>query len=130
MNEYVDYQQTGFQSPCAEYAQDALSLDKKFITNKPATFFIRVKDDSRILNLNKGDILLVNKALRPVTGHLIVAVLSGQFVLGIYQQKGEVGYVMPMNRRLGEDEFNQDFIWGVAQSQHRQLAVDKEKRDH
>jgi DNA polymerase V len=128
MSEPLDYRMTGCQSPCGEYAEDILSLDKKFVTNPPATFYIRVKGDSKILGLVKGDILLVNKAIAPRNGNLIVAVLSNNFVLGSYQIRNGVGYVMPMNRRLGEDEFNEDFVWGVAQSQHRSLTSESTKR--
>ncbi len=113
---------TGFQSACAEYSEDVLSLDKKFVTDPPATFYIRVKEDARPLGLKKGDILQVNRALAPRQGQVVVAVLSNEFTLGAYELREGVGYLWPYNRRLGGDDFNDDFVWGVVQSLHRPLA--------
>ncbi|HXH31298.1 MAG TPA: S24 family peptidase [Bacteriovoracaceae bacterium] len=110
---------TGFQSPCAEYAEDVLSLDKKFLTNPPAMFFIRVKSDSTFLNLFKGDLLLVDRSVTPLQGDLVIAVVSDNFVIGVYVKRGGKDFLLPFNKVLGDPESEDDYIWGVIDTQFR-----------
>ena len=114
-------QMNGFQSACAEYAEDVLSLDKKYIQKPSSTFFIRVSSDSKFLQVFKGDILLVDRSLNPATGDLVVAVISNTFVLGTYSKVNGIDYVLPYNKKLGDVEAEEDFLWGVAviQIRHR-----------
>ncbi len=118
---------TGFQSPCAEYAEDVLSLDKKFLTNPPAMFFIRVKSESKFLNLQRGDLLLVDRSLTPRRGDLVVAVVSNTFVLGVYSRREGRDYLLPFNKPLGDIESADDYIWGVIDTQFRRRRVGVER---
>jgi DNA polymerase V len=114
-------QVTGFQSPCAEYGEDRLSLDEKYLTNPPAMFPVRVASDSRLFDLKKGDHLIVDRSLDPKPGDLVIAVISNEFKIARFNLVEGVGYLLPFNKRVGEDELGEDFIWGVISSQHRKV---------
>ena len=113
---------TGFQSPCAEYAEDRLSLDQRFLTNPPAMYPLRVSSDSKLFDLKKGDHLIIDRSLDPKPGELVVAVISNEFKIARFAlgQDGQ-GYLMPFNKKVGDVEAEEDFIWGVVSSQHRKF---------
>jgi len=115
---------TGFQSPCAEYAEDRLSLDQRYITNPPAMYPMRVGTDSKLFELRKGDHMIIDRSLDPKVGDLVVAVISNEFKIARFarNQNGE-GILLPFNKKVGDVEAEEDFIWGVISSQHRKLRV-------
>lgn len=116
-------QVTGFQSPCAEYAEDRLSLDQKYLTNPPAMFPLRVAADSKMFDLKKGDHLIVDRSLEPKNHDLVIAVIENEFKIARYELRGGQGILLPFNKKVGEDELGEDFIWGVVSSQHRKVRL-------
>ncbi|MGE3608285.1 MAG: LexA family protein [Bacteriovoracaceae bacterium] len=115
-------QMTGFQSPCAEYAEDRLSLDKQYLTNPPVMYPLRVSTDSQLFELRKGDHLIIDRSLDPRPGDLVVAVINNEFKIARFTKlaSGD-GILLPFNKRVGDVEAEEDFIWGVISSQHRKL---------
>lgn len=113
---------TGFPSPCAEYAEDELTWNSIYMTNSPANFHIRVSADQ--FELKKGDHLIVDRSLDPRPGELVVAVINNDFKLARFAvgANGE-GLLMPFNKRAGDVEAEEDFIWGVVTSLHRKLRA-------
>jgi DNA polymerase V len=117
-----DFQQmTGFQSPCAEYAEDRLSLDERYLTNPPAMFPLRVSSDSKLFELQKGDELIIDRSLHPKIGDLVVAVISNEFVIARFTLHQGIPLLLPFNKKVGDEENGDDFIWGVVSSQHRRV---------
>ncbi len=114
-------QMTGFQSPCAEYAEDRLSLDQRYLTNPPAMFPLRISSDSKLFELRKGDELIVDRSLEPRLGDLVVAVISNQFVIARFSFIEGVPFLLPFNKKIGDEELGDDFVWGVVSSQHRRV---------
>ena len=114
---------TGFQSACAEYAEDRLSLDQKYLTNPPAMFPLKVATSSKLFELRKGDDLLVDRSLDPRPGDLVVAVIGNEFRLAKFTLVEGVAVLMPFNKKIGEDELGEDYIWGVVASQHRKVRA-------
>ncbi len=112
---------TGFQSACAEYAEDRLSLDQRYLTNPPAMYPLLIKTDSRLFELRKGDHLIINRSLDPRHGDLVVAVISNEFVIARFSIGPNGAALLPFNKRPGDVEQEEDFIWGVVSSQHRVL---------
>src|SRR5690606_29435977 len=104
---------TGFQSPCAEYAEDVLSLDNKFLTDKPAMKFVRASQDYPHHNILKGDILLIHRGQKPKAGQSVVAVIDNVFIFAKYQCLHGKDLLMPYNRPVGDVEKGEDFIWGI-----------------
>ncbi len=72
----------GFPSPAADYRETGISLDRALIDHPEATFFFRVAGaDLEETGIFDGDLLVVDRSLRPGPGHLVVAVSDGEFVI-------------------------------------------------
>jgi DNA polymerase V len=113
---------TGFQSPCAEFAEDRLSLDQKFLSNPPAMFPLKVGSDNKLFELKKGDHLIVDRSLDPKQGDLVVAVVSNNFLIAKFSRAPDgTCWLLPFNKKVGDVEAEEDFIWGVIASVHRRL---------
>lgn len=75
---------TGFESPAAEYAELALSLDQLLIDHPNATYLGFVEGDSMRGNgIFPNDLLVVSRAEKVMDGDVIVATLNGNFVCKI-----------------------------------------------
>ena len=98
------YEVTGFQSPCAEFAQKPLSLDERYLTNRPASFIIEAAGESKGLGIKKGDKFLIDRSLKPREGQLVLLVINNEFQLKLFSTKFLVG----------QDPDNGDFLWGVV----------------
>lgn len=114
-------QMTGFQSPCTEYAEDELSLDKVFITDRPAMYAVISAFDRIQFGIQKHDKLIIHRGKTPVSNQIVMAVINNTFVLAKFQWVQGVGYLMPYNKRVGDVEQGDDFIWGVLSSLHRKF---------
>lgn len=99
-----NYGMTGFQSPCAEFAQKPLSLDERYQIGRPSIFIIEATEDSRSLDIRKGDKFLVDRAITPKEGQLSLMVISNQFVVRNFFRK------MPQEQNMETG----DFVWGVV----------------
>lgn len=75
---------SGFESPAAEYAELALSLDNILIDHPSATYLGIVEGESMTgVGIFPGDILVVSRAETVRDGDVIVATLNGAFVCKI-----------------------------------------------
>lgn len=69
----------GFPSPADDYIQDALDLNQHLIVHREATFILRVSGWSmRDAGIHDGDELIVDRALEPADGNVVIAVLDGE----------------------------------------------------
>lgn len=70
----------GFPSPAADHQVERIDLMRQLIVHPQATFFVRVRGDSMqgagILN---DSVVLVDRAIAPRHGHIVVAVVDGDF---------------------------------------------------
>ena len=79
----------GFTSPAADYLQDTLSLDQLLIRHPAATFFARAQGRSMEgAGIFDGDILIIDRALNPGDGDVILALWSGELIVKrlVYRQ--------------------------------------------
>src|SRR5262249_13652508 len=64
----------GFPSPAEEELTDTMSLDEYLITNKEATYLLKVTGDSmKDAGLLSGDLLLVERGADPRDGDIVIA---------------------------------------------------------
>lgn len=110
----------GFPSPADDYIEGQLSLDEHLIQNKDTTFFVRAKGNSMTgAHIEDGDILIVDKSLKPQFGDIVVAVVDGEFTVKYLAQRGGAVVLKPANAKFKEIEFKdgQELeIWGVVTS--------------
>jgi len=82
----------GFPSPAADFAVKRHDLNELLITHPAATFMWQARGLSMIeLGIADSDILVVNRALNPKHGDIVVAEIDGDFtVKQFYRRNGMV----------------------------------------
>ena len=82
----------GFLSPAADFAVKRHDLNELLITHPAATFMWQARGLSMIeLGIADGDVLVVNRALTPKHGDIVVAEVNGDFtVKQLYKRNGAV----------------------------------------
>jgi DNA polymerase V len=70
----------GFASPAEDHQVDRIDLMRQLVRHPQATFFVRVQGDSmQGAGILDGSVVLVDKAIKPLHGHIVVAVVDGDF---------------------------------------------------
>lgn len=111
----------GFPSPADDYIQQSLSLDDLLIQHPSATYLVKAQGHSMVgAGIYDGDILIIDRALNPMTGDVVVASINGEFTckyLNIEQKE-----LRPANPRYPVIPLNDDMdllIEGVVISSIR-----------
>ena len=64
----------GFPSPAEQYQETPLDLNELLVKRPAATFFVKVQGESMIgEGIHDGDLLVVDRSLRPADGDVIIA---------------------------------------------------------
>jgi DNA polymerase V len=117
----------GFPSPAADYEDKRLDINDYLIRNPVSTFFFPVEGDSmQGAEIFDGDILVVDKSVRPQHGHIVVAFIDGQrLVKRLYRQAGRVALVAenPNYPTLDVREGMELVVWGVVVGKFKRLAA-------
>ena len=72
----------GFPSPAEQYQEQALDLNELLVRRPAATFFVKVQGDSMTgAGICDGDLLVVDRSLRPASGDVIIACVDGEFTV-------------------------------------------------
>lgn len=108
----------GFPSPAEDHIEGRLDLNKLAVTHPDATFFARVEGDSMKDDcIEDGDLLVIDKSLKPEDGNVVVSYLDGEFTLKRIQiKKGKI-YLVPANEKYKVLEVSDDTdfrVWGVV----------------
>ncbi|MDA8522292.1 LexA family protein [Acidovorax sp. NCPPB 4044] len=76
----------GFPSPAADFGETRIDLMAELVTHPQATFLLRVRGLSmQEAGLGDGDIIVVDRALKPANGDIVVAVIDGDFTVKYLQ---------------------------------------------
>ena len=88
----------GFPSPAEQYLEPPLDLNEFLIKRPAATDFVRVEGDSMIgAGIHDGDLLVVDRSLRPASGDVIIASVDGDFTVKTYRRDKEGVRLEPAN---------------------------------
>lgn len=69
----------GFPSPASDYIERALDLNEFVVSDPAATYFVWAEGRSEVrAGIWSGDLLVVNAALRPEHGDIVVAFVEGE----------------------------------------------------
>lgn len=72
----------GFPSPADDFVEKTLDLNELLISHPAATYFVRVSGNSmEDAHIFDGDILVVDRAVVPKQGQIVVAALAGEFTV-------------------------------------------------
>lgn len=108
----------GFPSPALDAGAQRIDLNAVLVRHPLATFVMRVSGDSmREAGIEDGDTVVVDRALRPAHGMVVVAVVDGDFTVKRLHRRGaslrlqaaNPGYpdILPRDGQTLE-------IWGVV----------------
>jgi DNA polymerase V len=79
---FVDRVPAGFPSPAQDYVEDELNLHNLCVRHPSATFFLRVSGDTSLdMGMKDGDLLVIDRSLKPEHGDTIVANSQGEFIV-------------------------------------------------
>jgi DNA polymerase V len=80
----------GFPSPAQDFAVERLDLMALLVKHPQATYFWRVAGDSmREAGIDDGDLITVDRALRPRHNNIVVALVDGDCTVKyLHQQAG------------------------------------------
>lgn len=110
----------GFPSPADDYVEDRIDLNQHLIRHREATFFLRVKGDSMLnAGIHDGDLLVVDRALDPADGKVVIAVLDGELTVKRLERRGGRVRLVPENPAFPVIEVGSEqdlVIWGVVTS--------------
>lgn len=111
----------GFPSPAQDYMDESIDFNRDFILHPECTFYARCSGDSMIeAGINDGDLLVIDKLIKPKDGNIVVAYIDGEFTLKTLkinkESKHKKAYLVPANpdfEPIEVDEYNDFRIWGV-----------------
>jgi DNA polymerase V len=95
---FADHIEAGFPSPAQDYIDQKMDLNELCIHHPAATFFVRVSGDSMIEGgIRDGDVLIVDGALEPRHGDIVIACLDDSLTVKRLELHPETRLV-PMNK--------------------------------
>ena len=108
----------GFPSPADDDLEAMLDLNAHLVQHPAATFFVRVKGDSMTgAGIQDGDLLVVDRALEPKSGAIVVAVVDGELTVKRLKVEGARVWLMPENPAYPPLELRDGqalHLWGVV----------------
>jgi DNA polymerase V len=109
---------TGFGAAADDYMERGIDLNEQLIRNKPATFFMRVSGNSMInAGIYDGDIVIVDKSIKPQNGKIVIAVIDGEMLIRRYEKTMKSLRLIPETPKLSPidvSEFMDFKVWGVV----------------
>ncbi|WP_263263017.1 S24 family peptidase [Pseudomonas sp. RIT-PI-S] len=108
----------GFPSPATDHLERAISLDELLNLRAPHIYLVRIEGQSMIgAGIFDGDLVLVDRAVEPAHGQIVIAAVNGEPVCKrLHRRGGEVALLsenqgFPARYILDGDELE---IWGVV----------------
>lgn len=108
----------GFPSPAEEYAEAPLSLDELCGVGKPSLFILIAWGHSMSeLGVYDGDLLVVDRAVEPRIGNVVVARIGPEFTVKTYGIENGHPVLKPANpdyETIVIGEYEESELWGVV----------------
>lgn len=108
----------GFPSPADDYIENQIDLNTHLIQHKEATFILRVTGWSmRDAGIFDGDEIIVDRAITPVDGRIVVAAINGELTVKRLRQIDTVVHLVAENPEFPDIVLNEGqelCIWGVV----------------
>ena len=108
----------GFPSPADDYIELGIDLNKYLIKNPISTFFLRVSGNSmNNAGIYNNDLLIIDRSINPYPGHIVVAILDGEFTLKRLIKEKDNYYLKADKENypaISLYQYLDIHIWGVA----------------
>lgn len=122
---YASQPAAGFPFAGDDLIEKPLDLNDLLIDNPASTFFVRVAGDSmEDARIFDGDILVVDRAVEPKHGVIVVAAVFGELVVKRLHKTSELTSLVSENKNYHPIPINDGdecFIWGVVTGSVRVL---------
>lgn len=90
----------GFPSPAEEELVDTITIDEYLISNKEATYLIKVSGDSMIdAGIQPNDMVLAERNKTPKSGDIVIAEVDGNWTMKYLEKKGSKVRLLPANKK-------------------------------
>src|SRR5690606_32155053 len=84
-----------------DFLDISIDLNKELIQNKDATYFARVNGNSMIdAGINDGDLLIIDKSIKPSNGKAAVCFIDGEFTIKWLNITKDVIWLTPANKNF------------------------------
>lgn len=106
----------GFAAAADDYMERGIDLNEQLILNKPATFFFRMNGDAMMEGgISSGDVLIVDRSIKPTNGRIIIAAINGELLVRRLEINQHSKTLVAENSRYGNMEITSELhIWGVV----------------
>lgn len=108
----------GFPSPADDHLDRELNLNELLIEHPAATFFARASGNSmEPAGIFDGDLLIVDRSLKPKDGRVVVAALNGEMTVKRLRYYGTKTFLDADNKAykpIEITEFCELIFWGVV----------------
>lgn len=110
---------TGFGAAADDYAERGIDLNEQLIKNKPATFFFRMSGSAMTgAGVFNGDVLIVDRSLKAISGKIVIAVLNGEMLVRRLEKTLNRIRLLPETNKLSAIDVDLNgcefAIWGVV----------------
>ncbi|MEL4177782.1 LexA family protein [Roseateles sp. PN1] len=117
----------GFPSPAEDLGAKRIDVLEHLIRHPQATYQMVIKGDSmRDEGIFDGDVILVDRAITPRSGHVVVAVVDGEFVckkLYIRAGRMKLKAANPTYADIIPKDGQTVEIWGVVLTAFKKFAL-------
>ena len=117
----------GFGSPADDTGVTRLDLNDILIKHPQATFLMRVTGDAmREAGIDSGDVVLVDRAITPAHGHVVVAVVEDEFVCRRLFKQGydiRLQATDPTSADIVSRDGQELQVWGVVTNAIKSMPV-------
>jgi DNA polymerase V len=115
---YTSLVSAGFPSPADDHINKKIDLNELLIRHPAATFMARAEGNSMIdAGILSGDLLIIDRALTPKSGDIVLAVCDGGYLVKrlLKKQDRYFLYAENKNHSFKPTLIDQDVtIWGVV----------------
>ena len=107
----------GFAAVARDTADAPLDLHRLMVPRPAATFFMRMRGDSMRPILHPGDLLVIDRSLKPRPGRLVVAAMGGEHIVRRWE-RDERGTILraenPRHEPIRPEEMEGYAMFGVV----------------
>lgn len=117
----------GFPSPAEDFQAERIDVLKHIVRHPQATYTLRVRGDSmRDEGVFDGDVILVDRAIKPRHGLIVVAVVDGAFTckkLWLRAGKLKLQAANPAYQDIVPHDGQTIEVWGVVLASVKQFQT-------
>ncbi|KAA3436718.1 LexA family protein [Rufibacter hautae] len=108
----------GFPSPANDYLGEKIDLSTYLVQRPTTTYMLKVRGSSMVdADINEGDILVIDKSLKPIDGKPVIFFVDGEFTVKTFKRINGKAFLMPANPAYRPIELTEEMnlqVWGVV----------------